>query len=332
MLGAALSLYNDLLLELGPAGTGGGAATVVTSAASDADLDGIDLVGDGVPTGAENYCAVGADAVFRLAGVKRPEYRIEVTQRVPVSRGLGSSAAALVGGAVAANAVLDEAVPESEIVFALVDVEGHTEQLSAAMFGGLVAVAPPDDRPAPGLTKAGTPSTFGLEISDAIVFAIAIPDVTIETRRARSVLPHEVPFRDAVANLAALAALTAGLADADPFLVGVGMRDTLHQPYRAELLPESLDVLSAARDAGALGACWSGSGPTMLAVCDDPGVAAEVADAMAARFASAGTTAVGLVVEPDLAGATITEVDGEPYEEPPEDLWDDDEDFDEDEG
>lgn len=308
----------------GPAGDD----VVVTAVDDDPDLgaaDVIDLGADTVPTGADNYCAMGADAVFRLAGVKRPEYRITVTLRIPVSRGLGSSAAALVGGAVAANALLDEPVPESEIVFALIDVEGHMEQLSAAMFGGLVGVAPPDERPVPGLTRAGTPSTFGLDLADSLSFALAIPDMTLPTKQARSVLPHDVPFQDAVANLAALAALTTGLADADPFLVGVGMRDSLHQPYRAELLPESLDVLSAARDAGAYGACWSGSGPTMLAVCGDDETAAEVADAMAAAFASAGTDAAGLVVTADTDGATVTEVDGEPFEA----VADDDIDWDE---
>lgn len=324
-----MALYNDVVIEVG---TGhGDDDRVVTHVDDDPEVGvgaAIDLGATVLPPGADNYCALGADAVFRLAGVKRPEYRITVTQRIPVSRGLGSSAAALVGGAVAANALIDDPVPENEIVFALVDVEGHTEQLSAAMFGGLVGVAPPDDLPAPGLTRGGTPSTFGLDLSDSLSFALAIPDTTLATRTARSVLPHEVPFQDAVANLAALAALTTGLADADPFLVGVGMRDTLHQPYRAELLPASLDVLAAARDSGAHGACWSGAGPTMLAVCGDPDTAEAVANAMAARFASSGTDAVGLVVAADTDGATITEIDGEEYvaEVAEDDLWDDDED------
>lgn len=315
MLGCALALYNDL--EIDTATGPGGGDVVVTRVADDPDTaaaTAIDLGSTELPTGADNYCAVGADTVFRLAGVRKPDYRITVDLRIPVSRGLGSSAAALVGGAVAANALLEDPVPESEIVFALIDVEGHTEQLSAAMFGGLVGTAPPDERPVPGLTRAGTPSTFGLDLADSLLFALAIPDTTLPTKRARAVLPHEVPFQDAVANLAALAALTTGLADADPFLIGVGMRDALHQPYRAELLPESLDVLSAARDAGAYGACWSGSGPTMLAVCGDEGTAAEVADAMSARFASAGTGAVGLVVTADTDGTIVTEVDGEPFE------------------
>lgn len=299
------------------ADSGPGDDVVITRIDDDPDLsssDAIDLGAGTVPTGSDNYCAVGADAVFRLAGVKRPDYRITVDMRIPVSRGLGSSAAALVGGAVAANALLDEPVAESEIIFALVDIEGHTEQLSAAMFGGLVGVAPPDERPVPGLTRAGTPSTFGLDLADSLLFALAIPDKTLPTKQARAALPHEVPFQDAVANLAAIAALTTGLADADPFLVGIGMRDALHQPYRAELLPESLDVLAAARDAGAYGACWSGAGPTMLAVCGDEDSAAAVADAMADRFASAGTTAVGLVVAADTDGATVTEVDGDEVE------------------
>lgn len=286
--------------------------------AGDGLPDDLELLLDGVPTDGRNYVAVGAETAFRMAGVRRPGFAISVTQRVPVSRGLGSSAVALVGGAMAANALLDEPVDEAALVFALAEVEGHAEQLAACMFGGLVAVAPPGDPVAPG--RPPTPSTFALEIAPELVAAIAVPAVTLETKEARAVLPHEVPFADAVTNMAALTALCAGLADCDAHLVGTGMRDRLHQDYRAELLPASLDVLAAARSAGAMGACWSGAGPTMIGICDDTEVAAEVAEAMAAAFGSGGIAAAAMVAEIDLDGTVVTEIDGEPFEPSPEDI------------
>ncbi len=298
VLGLALAIYNEVEI-------------VVGDDADDAPvrLDGAES--SGLPLDHSNYLYRGAETAFRLAGKKLPVFSISATQEIPVARGLGSSAAALVGGAIAANTVLGGEVPESELAFALADIEGHVDQVAAAMFGGLVGVAPPSEQGVPGvLSTAATPNIFDLDISSDLIFVAVVPDVRIETKAARSALPHTVLFSDAVFNVASTTALARGLADADPYLIRIGMRDKLHQPERASLLPASLDVLAAGRDAGALGACWSGSGSTMLAVCDDDDTADTVASEMAAAFEGHRISATPMIVDIDFEGAV--EVEGDP--------------------
>jgi homoserine kinase len=265
-----------------------------------------------MPLDDTNYVVRGVECAFRLAGRKPPPFAVRIKQRIPVARGLGSSAAALVGGAVAANHLLEEPVDESELLFALVELEGHPEQLAAALYGGLIAVAPPGDTPLVGIGRqTSTFTTLSLPVSEELVVALAVPDIRIETSKARRVLPHEIPFTDAVFNIAAATALTSGLAEADPLLVRIGMRDKLHQDARTHLLPASLDVLAAARDTGAMGAAWSGSGPTMLALCGDQSAAVEVADAMVRAFADNKISAEPAICDIDFDGTALEMLDHE---------------------
>ena len=315
VLGLALGLYNEveILME-----------------ESDVLIDTTGPeAGDNIPTDDHNYVVRGVELAFKAAGRKRPLCSLKVDQQIPVARGLGSSAAALVAGALAANAGMDDPLPEADLIFALVDVEGHVEQLAAALYGGLVAVAPPPEEVrTAGIPTATVPTTFTLPISTDLVIAAAVPDLRLETKAARAVLPGDVPFSDAVANIAAVTALVAGLADGDRFLLRVGMQDRLHQNYRTELAPACYDVMAAARDAGAAGACWSGAGPTILAVCVDEDSANNAAEAMVKAFGRKRIDAEPLVLDIDIDGAQILEIDGEPYEAPEEpqfdDLFDDD--------
>lgn len=263
-----------------------------------------------VPEGSDNYLVRGAHAVFSLAGRKPPALNFEVDAKVPVSRGLGSSANALVSGAMAANALLDDPLDPSEIVFALVEIEGHSEQLAACLFGGLVGVAPPDTATSVLGRPAASPSLFSLPVESSLHVALAVPELRLETKRARSVLPHDVPFGDAVANIASVAALCQGLRDGDGFLVRIGMRDRLHQDARAELNPASRDVMAAARDAGAWGACWSGAGPTILAICEDVETAMQAAEAMVGAFDTHKVSASPYACPVDFDGCAITQLDG----------------------
>ena len=206
---------------------------------------------------------------------------------------------------------MDDAVDASELVFALVDIEGHVEQLAAAAFGGLAAATPAGDQALPGRLGQASQTLFSLPVDDELIMALAVPDLTLETKRARAVLPHEVAFSDAVFNVAAATALVSGLADGDGFLIRVGMQDKLHQDARAELVPASLDVLAAARDAGAYGAAWSGAGPTMLGICGDEDAADDVAYAMTGAFEGAGIESEALVLKIDTLGCVTTELDGD---------------------
>ncbi len=298
VLGLALTLYNEVTVS-----TDASETAVQIRGESDASL----------PVGSDNYVVRGAQAVFAMHGRRTPPLNVEVESSIPISRGLGSSAGALVSGAVAAGALLENEVDPMQTVFSLTEIEGHAEQLAACLWGGLVAISPPDPL-APLGAPGRTPVAFSLPVADELHIALAIPDLRLETKRARAALPHEVPFGDAVANIGAVTALCQGLADGDAFLVRLGMRDRLHQEARSELNPASTDAMAAARDAGAWGACWSGAGPTILSVCDDPETAAGAASAMVDAFAAQKVSAQARTCTVDSDGCRVLEVDGEEVE------------------
>lgn len=174
-------------------------------------------------------------------------FALHVRSEIPLSRGLGSSAALAVAAAAAAGS--DNALGAG------VDVDGHAENAAASVLGGLVVAKGHDGR---ALARR-------LVLDPAWSFVVVIPDEELATTAARRVLPTSVPFADAVANISALGMLIAGLAHHEDF-VASSMDDTLHQPYRASLLPYSNELLACLRDAGAAGSCWSGAGSTMLAL------------------------------------------------------------------
>ena len=218
---------------------------------------------------------------------------------IPVARGLGSSAAARVAGLALAHLVLpDPRLPSLDPRSALFDaaaaLEGHPDNASPAVFGGLRASAP---------SGTGCFTTFGLPLSDDIGFAFAAPDVTVNTGDARAALPAAVPHALAVRNAARTVALVQGLATADPELLRIGFGDELHVPFRLPLIPHGEAALAATLEAGAWAATVSGSGSGLIAACP-PSLAAGIADAMADAF---GNDAVGFPLRPDREGAVMLE-------------------------
>ena len=200
---------------------------------------------------------------------------IDVVSDVPVGRGLGSSASLAVAAAAAAGA------PDVLAVGAAVD--GHPENAAASVLGGLVAAA----------TVDGGAVAHALELDPALRFVVVVPDRQLPTKEARAALPASVPYGDASFNLGRLALLVAGLAD-HRRLAPAAFEDRLHQSYRASLYPEAAVVMAALVDAGALGACWSGAGPTLLAVATDEWVGDVVA---AGESALVSTGMAGRVLE-----------------------------------
>ncbi|HVB19536.1 MAG TPA: homoserine kinase [Acidimicrobiales bacterium] len=174
-------------------------------------------------------------------------FKIHVKSEIPVSRGLGSSAALAVAAAAAAGA----ANPLAKGV----EVDGHAENAAASILGGLVVATGHDE-----LALARR-----LPLDPEWRFVAVVPDQELATADARRVLPSSVAFADAVSNLSGLGMLIAGLAHHEDF-VASSMDDCLHQPYRAVLLPFADDLLVALREGGAAGSCWSGAGSTMLAL------------------------------------------------------------------
>ena len=199
----------------------------------------------------------GFAAACRTAGRDVPaRLAFAVDSDIPISRGLGSSAAAVVAGATSANALLDLGLVPEALLALGTEIEGHPDNVAPAVYGGACLVV---HRPAGGLL------TVPIEIHSALAFVFAIPDLRVETKRARAALPASVPHATAVQAAARGAALIHGLVTADPDALSVGLDDLLHVPYRRSLVTGYDAVTAAARAAGAYGATLSGSGPTVVA-------------------------------------------------------------------
>jgi homoserine kinase len=178
--------------------------------------------------------------------------RIAVTVRsqIPVSRGLGSSAALAAAAAAAAGS--DEPF---EIAAAW---DGHPENAAASVYGGLVAASDID----------GTPSAAQLPLSRGLAFVVIVPDRPLVTAEARAVLPETLSRDDALFNLGRMGLLLAGLAD-PALLTPEATADRLHQNARAALFPEAPSMLVALVESGALASCWSGAGPSLLGISSE---------------------------------------------------------------
>jgi homoserine kinase len=249
--------------------------------------------------GRENLALTAMKRLAQETGRALPPFSLVVRTDVPVARGLGSSAAALVAGLVAANQLLDTPLAVSELFSLAWQMEGHGDNVGAALYGGAVLAVPEVANPVQLLTHGR------LDLC-AVVF---IPQVTGLTRAARAALPPTVPHADAAFNVAAAGGLVLGLHTGNARLIAAGMHDRLHEPYRARLFPHLEVLIAAARNAGALGACLSGAGPAVLALTepDRTEVVARAYHAAAAAMDVAGEVRQ-LGVAP--AGAEIIEESG----------------------
>ncbi|WP_378127600.1 homoserine kinase [Cohnella boryungensis] len=225
------------------------------------DTTRIMLVGDhlkGVPLDKTNLVYEVAQAVFRKAGIEIPELEIGIRSDIPLTRGLGSSASAIVGALVAANALIGNALTDDELFQMATALEKHPDNVGASLFGGIIAAAWDGERA--GYVRIEPPQ--GMEV------LVAIPEFELSTKKARNVLPEQVTMQDAVFNVTHSSLLTAALAAGRLDLLGQAMRDRLHQPYRAALIPGMETILRDATSHGALGAVLSGAGPTLLMLAE----------------------------------------------------------------
>jgi homoserine kinase len=200
---------------------------------------------DDLSRGRDNLCVRAFEALHPADGLA-----FRVRSDIPLAAGLGSSAAAIVAGLVAADHMYELDAPLLELGAAL---EGHPDNVAAALLGGFVICAD------------GTAERF--EPAPGIEGVLAIPRDPVPTAEARAALPDEVPLADAVHNLSHAALLVLGLSRGDLDLVARGLSDRLHQPRREPLYPRSMELLRQARDLGAVGASISGAGPAVLFWC-----------------------------------------------------------------
>ena len=222
---------------------------------------------------------------------------IDATSDIPVGCGLGSSAAAIVAGALLADAALELGLPRAKILEIGTTIEGHPDNVAPAIHGGAVLSVH---------TPAGLVSS-SLRVSPAIELLIAVPPFPNDTKAARAALPHTLPHSDAVVAASRAAALVQGLATGDGALLGAALDDVLHVPFRRARIPGYNAVVAAAQRAGAFGATLSGAGSAIVAIAPRDRSAA-VGAAMLAAWRGIGIEAELIQCSSTVAGATVTHI------------------------
>lgn len=252
-LGMALDLWNTIELEL--------------------DNEGIQITGEGDDTLSKdenNLIFQSAINLFDAALVPVPRFSLKCHNNIPLGRGLGSSAAAVIGGISAANEICGRPFNSEQIARLAVDIEGHPDNVVPALEGGLRIVI------RQGEEILSSPVT----ISPNIRAVALIPHQTISTKQARTILPPNVSREDAVFNIGRVALLVNSLSTGGIGLLKTATEDRLHQSQREILFPAMRLIFQAAHKAGALGVFLSGSGPTIIALTVERGmtIAYEMAD------------------------------------------------------
>jgi homoserine kinase len=284
-LGAAFNLYNQFQFTLTD---------------EDAPFFTLELVGAEVETKKleatpDNLLYRSFAKVYEKLGQPVPHVNIAIDLQVPLSRGLGSSATAIVGGVVGANALAGSPLSQTEVMHLAIEIEGHPDNVVPALLGGCqLSVNHQQD-------WVICPWTW----HEAVVPVVAIPDFELSTEESRRVLPKQYVCAQAVFNASRLGLLSQALAQNNPQYLRVALDDQLHQPYRKNLIKGYDQVQTAALQVGAYGMVISGSGPTLLAIAN-PDNAQTVATTMATTWQSLGVQAIAHVLQIDHQGTQIT--------------------------
>jgi homoserine kinase len=255
----------------------------------------IEINGEGaghIPTDATNLAVQAAERVFELVG-KRPS-GLHITQHnhIPVSSGLGSSAATTLGGILAANALVDGSLSEQQLVELAVTMEGHPDNVVPAFYGGLTLSVMDGDS-----LHVETIAVPPMQV------VIVLPDFDLPTAQARAALPAQIPLRDAIFNISRVGLVLRALERGDFAALALAMQDKIHQPYRLPLVPGMDDVFAVAKEMGATAVTLSGAGPSVAAFAPDNHEA--IAQAIQAAFANAGLTSRTWIAPAENQGSLI---------------------------
>lgn len=244
--------------------------------------------------GADNLAYRAYCSVLERAGLKPEPLRINFLHSdIPISRGLGSSSALLVGGVIAANALHSLGMNRDELFSLATALEGHPDNVAPALFGGLTASA----------VEAGIPLSVSYPLSPLLHFTALVPPYELSTALSRRVLPHDVPRADAIFNVSRAALLISALGSGDVRLLRAAMADRLHEPYRIPLIDGYDTARGLAHKCGAEAMCISGAGSTLLCVSADDGFSARIEADLAAALP--GWRVIPLL--PELDGAHVEE-------------------------
>lgn len=278
-LGLALDLWNETSFEL--AGN---------------NLN-IEISGEGqetLPRNDRNLILRAFERVYQETGKSLPAgIAINAKQDIPLGSGLGSSAAACLTGLLGGNVLLGEPLSREDILQIGAEIEGHADNLAAALHGGLVLVT----------QENGYFSAQNLECK-VLTAVIVLPEILLSTRAARQALPAQVALKDAVFNIGRSIQVVESLRTGDISVLATAMDDKLHQPYRLPLIPGAAEALEAARKAGAA-AALSGAGPSVIAFIEERRVKA-ITEVLRAPFADKGIKTRQYLLKSSEKGAQVT--------------------------
>ena len=252
-LGLALPIYNTITIEetVLP-GTG-----IEINLMSEGEEVIDEMIFDNIPRDENNIVYKAVEMLYNSIGQEPSELKINIQSQIPITRGLGSSAAVVVGGLIAANKLLGSPADETALLSLATEVEGHPDNVAPAILGGFVLASQEDD---------GSIVYRKLDWPEDWDITVCIPDFELSTNIARSVLPAEVPMQDAIYNAKHLAMLVHAVTTNEK-LMKIALHDKLHQPYREKLVPGMKEIMEAFKhEDGVLGCVLSGAGPAMLVI------------------------------------------------------------------
>ena len=239
-LGLALNLYNTFIFE---------------------EIDkGLEIIGCNADfANDKNIAYRSMRYTFEKIGYSPKGIRIDMDTDIPISRGLGSSAACILGGVIGANDLAGSCLSTEEILEIATEIEGHPDNIAPALFGGLVVSIMEDKK------------VFynKIDVHPGIKFLALIPDFTLSTKKARAVLPSTVSYKDAIYNVGRVSLLLSALSNGRFELLKHAVKDCLHQQYRGKLIPGFFDIFNKCEEFGCLGLYLSGAGPTIMAIIDE---------------------------------------------------------------
>jgi homoserine kinase len=219
--------------------------------------------GAGTVDGQTNLMHTGWNAAFAELGLEPPSAKITCHNPIPLARGLGSSSAALVGGAALADAVLGGKLGRDGVLRVCAALEGHPDNVAPAVLGGFTTSVMAD----------GLPVSVSLPLPQSWRVLVAVPDFELKTAKARAALPDQYSRSDVIFNASRTALWVAALSTGRFELLRHACQDKMHQPYRAAFVPRLLETIDAALVAGAWAAFLSGAGPSLAVLCNAQDVA-----------------------------------------------------------
>ena len=211
-----------------------------------------------IPTDENNVVYKAIELLYNSIGQTPSELKITIKTQIPIARGLGSSAAVIVGGLIAANELLGKPADEAALLSIATEIENHPDNITPAVVGGFVVSSLEDDGSVV-YSKMTWPKDWNI--------TVCIPDYELSTSIARSVLPQEVPMKDAIFNLKHVGMLVQAVNTHDEKLMKIALHDRLHQPYREKLVPGFREISEALKhEDNVLGVVISGAGPSILVI------------------------------------------------------------------